>query len=323
MSNFWHGKRVLVTGGAGFIGSHLVDALSAQGDQVRVLDNFSTGQRANLDSSPSVEIIEGDIRDRGVVNRAMAGIDFVLHQAAVVSVPQSMLEPLTTQAVNVSGTLNVLEAARQAGVQRVVCASSCAVYGDNPDLPLTESAALNPLSPYAVSKLIDEIYSQMYSQLYGLPTVCLRYFNVYGPRQDPSSEYAGVIAKFIDRMIDGQPPTIYGDGLQTRDFVFVGDIVRANLLALKRTEAAGQVFNITSDREVSLLELIDTCNQLLGTAWTPRFESMRPGDIRHSAGAGDKAARLLEFRPEVTLQSGLAKLIASRSRPMVKGEQSV
>ncbi|MBN1954930.1 MAG: SDR family oxidoreductase [Anaerolineae bacterium] len=302
----------LVTGGAGFIGSHLVQALVARGDNVRVLDNFTTGRRENLawaGSQAAPEVMEGDVRDLADVQRAVAGADYVLHQAAVVSVQQSLHDPLETHEVNATGTLNVLRAALEAGVQRVVLASSCAVYGDSTDLPLRESTPLKPLSPYAASKIAAEGYCRAFSAAYGLPTVCLRYFNVYGPRQNPDGEYAAVIARFAQRMKGGQPPLIYGDGEQSRDFVHVGDAVRANLLASADKRAVGEVFNVASGQQVSLLALVELLNDLLGTRMSPLFEPERAGDIRHSVGDGGRAAAALQFRPQTSLADGLRQLI--------------
>lgn len=299
----------LVTGGAGFIGSHIAAALAARGDDVRVFDNFSTGKHSNLAQVPQAEIVEGDLRDRAAVARAVNGMNYVLHLAAMVSVPQSMSDPVSTDAVNVTGTLHVLEAARQAGVRRVVLASSCAVYGDNDELPLKEISQTRPLSPYAASKLTGEILCQTYYRAYGLPTVCLRYFNIYGPRQDPNSEYAAVIPKFAQRLKAGQSPTVFGDGTQTRDFVHVSDVVRANLLACERDGAIGQVLNVASGRGTSLLDLISTLNDLLGASIGPEFAPARSGDIRHSRGDGALIATTLGFRPEMSLVDGLKTII--------------
>jgi UDP-glucose 4-epimerase len=320
----------LVTGGAGFIGSHIVEALVCQGKSTRILDDFSTGSRKNIpipgsDSrvpaargAGSVEIVEGDIRDLNVVRQAMRDVDYVVHQAALVSVPQSIADPQTTHAVNVTGTLNVLVAARQAGVRRVVFASSCAVYGDNDDLPLNENATPRPLSPYAASKLCGEMYCLAFTQAYGLPTVCLRYFNVYGPRQDPAGDYAAVIPKFVERMKAGLPPVIHGDGKQTRDFVYVGDVVRANLLASEHEAAAGQVLNVTSGRSVSLLQLVDMLNGLCGTELSPTFGPERPGDIRHSQGDGARLAGF-GFKGETPLAEGLRQVVGQMPVSTIRG----
>jgi UDP-glucose 4-epimerase len=309
---------VLVTGGAGFIGSHLVRELIALGHAVRVLDNFSSGHRENL-AGLALEIIEGDIRDQDLVRRAMEGVELVFHLAAMVSVPQSMAQPLDCYAVNLSGSLNVLWQARAAGARRVILASSCAVYGEAED-PLVEEAPTAPLSPYADSKLAMERAAQLFTRAFGLPTVSLRYFNVYGPRQAPDSDYAAVIPRFITRMLEGQPPLIHGDGLQTRNFVYVEDVVRANLLAAKTPQAVGGVFNVGGQRSVSVLELAETLQRLIPSA--PRWEHgpARPGDIRHSAADLEAAARALGYRPQIDLEQGLQRTVewfeASRAPKM-------
>lgn len=301
----------LVTGGAGFIGSHLVEELIRRSEQVRVVDNFSTGRRENLGQlTTQIDLIEGDIRDLDLLRNAMRGVDFVLHQAAIVSVPQSMADPMTTHQVNVNGTLNVLIAARDAKVKRVVLASSCSVYGDNDDLPLKETYPPRPLSPYAASKLAGEIYGQTFFAAYGLPTVGLRYFNVFGQRQNPNGDYAAVIPKFVTRLLAKQAPLIYGDGKQTRDFVHVSDIVRANLLACERDAAAGQIFNVASGKQTSLLELIDVLNRLMGLQLAPEIKPARAGDIRHSVGSSDKIAQRIGFHVATPLVSGLSQMIA-------------
>jgi nucleoside-diphosphate-sugar epimerase len=301
----------LVTGGAGFIGSHIVENLIQRGDTVRVLDNFSTGKREHLKLfGRTATVVEGDVRDEALVERLAEGVDYVLHLAAVVSVPQSMRDPDLTNAVNVTGTLNVLNAARKFQVKRVVLSSSCAVYGDNPQLPLSEQATPQPLSPYAASKLIGEIYCQTYCRAYGLPTVALRYFNIYGPRQDPNGDYAAVIPKFVYRLKAGQAPLIYGDGQQTRDFVYVGDVVRANLLACEQPQASGHVFNIASGQATSLLDLAEILGGLAGPI-PPQFAPAREGDIRHSRGDGAYAHTLLGFQPNMQLHEGLQHLYDS------------
>jgi nucleoside-diphosphate-sugar epimerase len=300
----------LITGGAGFIGSHIVEALVQRGDRVRVVDNFTTGKRANLAHLSKVDVIEGDIRDAAVVDQAMAEVEYVIHQAAQVSVTQSIHDPAVTHHVNVTGTLNLLVAARSYHVKRFVLASSCAVYGDNSDLPITEKSEPLPMSPYAASKLIGEIYCQTFFRSYGVPTVCLRYFNVYGPRQDPNGEYAAVIPKFAQRLKQGRPPIIYGDGLQTRDFIHVSDVARANLLACEREQAIGQVFNVASGNSLSLLDLLAALNELCSAHVTPQFEPARPGDIRHSRGDGAQLASLLGFEPAVSLMAGLQQVLS-------------
>jgi UDP-glucose 4-epimerase len=300
----------LVTGGAGFIGSHIVEELVQRGEYVRVLDNLSTGRLENLAGMRDrIEFVEADIRNPDSVGQAMRGVERVIHLAALVSVPQSMVAPAFTHEANVTGTLNVLQAARAGNVQRVVLASSCAVYGDNDRLPLKETEAPRPLSPYAASKLAGEIYCQTFSAAFGLPTVALRYFNVYGVRQNPNGDYAAVIPKFIERIRAGQPPIIFGDGLQTRDFVNVADVVRANLLASEHPQAIGRVFNVASGQKTSLLELVDMLNELARTSFTPTFRPERPGDIRHSVGDTDWLSNQLGFRPETTLATGLAKML--------------
>ena len=300
----------LVTGGAGFIGSHIVEMLRQRHEDVRVFDNFSTGKRANLENVAGIDIVEGDVRDAAALHKAVNGVDYILHLAAQVSVPQSMSDPLTTHAINVTGTLNVLIAAAAYKVRRVVFTSSCAVYGDNDELPLPENTLTQPLSPYAASKLMGEMYCQTFYRVSGLPTVCLRYFNVYGARQDPHGAYAAAIPRFIQRMGQGQPPVIYGDGTQTRDFVHVSDVVRANLLACECDQAGGQVFNIATGHGVSLLQLVTVLNNLQGTAYTPEFQPPRRGDIKHSLGSGAKAARLLQFTPKMPLREGLAGMLS-------------
>jgi UDP-glucose 4-epimerase len=307
----------LITGGAGFIGSHLVLALLARGDEVRVLDNFATGRREHAQlfkaqpQADRVTVTEGDVRDAALVDQIMRGVDYVLHLAAVVSVPLSMREPALTNDVNVNGTLIVLAAALKHQVKRLVLSSSCAVYGDNPQLPLSEQSATQPLSPYAASKLIGEVYCQTYCRAYGLPAVSLRYFNIYGPRQDPNGDYAAVIPKFAHRLKAGQPPLVYGDGRQTRDFVYVGDVVRANLMACEQPQANGQVFNVASGRATSLLELAAGLEELAGTTLPPHFAPPREGDILHSRGDGTLASTVLGFQPTVPLNEGLKHLYDS------------
>lgn len=300
----------LVTGGAGFIGSHLTAALLARGDRVRVLDNFSTGRRENLAGlAGPLTIIEGDLRDPHRVAEAVRGVDFVFHQAAMISVPQSMLDPQTCFDVNVRGTLTLLEAARQASVSQVVFASSCAVYGNSKELPLREITPLAPLSPYAASKQVIEIDAGMYTRAYDLPVVSLRYFNVFGPRQSPDSDYAAVIPIFVRRLLSGQPPTVHGDGHQKRDFVFVADVVRANLLAAESQDAPGGVFNVCGGKETSLLDLLETLSEILPGAPPPQFTPPRPGDIYRSLGDPAHAAQVLGFHTQVSLAEGLAQTV--------------
>ncbi|MBI4715913.1 MAG: SDR family oxidoreductase, partial [Nitrospirae bacterium] len=257
----------LVTGGAGFIGSHIVEALRERGDRVRVLDNFSTGKRGNLPvTTPLLEILEGDFRDPETCRRAMAGVTYVLHQGALPSVPRSIADPLTSHEVNVTGTLNLLIAARDAGVRRFVFASSSSVYGDTPTLPKHEEMIPNPMSPYALNKLAGEYYCRIFHRLYGLSTVALRYFNVFGPRQDPTSQYSAVIPKFISALMAGKAPVIYGDGEQSRDFTYVEDCVRANLLACEADDAAsGEAINAACNRRTTLNELFRVIQAAVGT----------------------------------------------------------
>ena len=303
-------RTSLVTGGAGFIGSHLVRGLLARGDAVRVFDNFSTGRIENLSQlDGSLEIIEADLRDASKVAEAVKGVDYIFHQAAFVSVPQSMQEPQTCFAVNVTGTLNVLEAAREGDVKQVVLASSAAVYGESQELPLKENTTLGVLSPYAASKQVNEVYAGLFTRGFGLPVVALRYFNVYGPRQSPESDYAAAIPIFIRRLLDGRAPTIFGDGEQRRDFIFVADVVRANIMAADNPQAAGGVFNICTGEEISILNLVDTLSRIIPDAPSPEFGPPRPGDIYRSLGDPSWAAKVLEFRPEVSLLEGLAQTV--------------
>jgi len=301
-------KRYLVTGGAGFIGSHLVRALLEQGDFVRVLDNFSTGKRENL-AGLSVELVQADLRDPARVAESVNNIDYVFHEAAFVSVPQSMDEPLTCFDVNQRGTETLLEAARKAGVKRVVLASSAAVYGDLETMPLEEHFPLRPLSPYAVSKRVDELYAEMYTRSFGLEVVALRYFNVYGPRQRPDSMYAAAVPIFARRLLDDKPVTIYGDGGQTRDLIYVGDVVRANLAASQHPSAPGQVFNICTGGETRIIDLIEVLLDLFPSAPAPEFAPARAGDIYRSVGSPQKAADLLGFKPQTSLAEGLNAVV--------------
>jgi UDP-glucose 4-epimerase len=303
--------QVLVTGGAGFIGSHLVERLLAEGARVRVLDNFSTGRRANLQALlPDIELVEGDLRDADVVRQATAGVEVIYHQGALPSVPRSIADPETTHAVNISGTLNVLQAARAAGVRRVVVASSSSVYGDTPTLPKVETMATNPRSPYALSKLATEQYACIFAGLYPLETVALRYFNVFGPRQDPSSQYSGVIALFCGAVLRDEPCTVNGDGLQSRDFTYVDDVVQANLLAAGAPEANGHCFNIACDAQTTLLEMIEMLGEFAGKPIEVHYAPPRAGDVRHSRADITRARRLLGYAPQVAFREGLARTLA-------------
>jgi len=300
----------LVTGGAGFIGSHIVDALLAEGHRVRVLDNFSTGKRENVAHVlDQIELIEGDARDPEAVRRSVEGVQYVLHQAALPSVPRSIKDPLTTHEVNATGTLNVLIAARDAGVKRLVYASSSSVYGDTPELPKREDMTPRPKSPYAVSKLAGEHYCQAFGEAYGLETVCLRYFNVFGPRQDPNSQYAAAIPRFILALLNGGELRIYGDGEQTRDFTYVGNVVRANLLAATAPGAAGAVCNVACGQRTSLLTLIGMLSELTGKEPAPIFEPARPGDVRDSLADLTNAERRFGYAAKVSLVHGLRETV--------------
>lgn len=302
--------HILVTGGAGFIGSHLVDALLARGDTVRVFDNLSTGQRANLAAvQGQVELIEGDLRDGEAVARAVAGVELVFHQGALPSVPRSVADPLTSHEVNSSGTLRLLLAARDAGVRRVVVASSSAVYGDTPTLPKVETMAPNPRSPYAISKLATEQYACSFAQLYAIEAVALRYFNVFGPRQDPHSYYAGVIPRFCSAALRGAACTIYGDGQQSCDFTFVADVVQANLLAASAPEANGQFFNIAYGAQTTLLDVVASLRELSGQAIAVQHDPPSVGDVRHSLADINKARALLDYQPQVPFAEGLARTL--------------
>ena len=303
--------RYLVTGGAGFIGSNLVHALLAQGRRVRVLDDFSTGRRANLDEiAGEIELLQGDLRDPATCARATAGVDFVLHQGAVPSVSRSVRDPRLSHDANATATLNMLIAARDAGVKRFVHASSSSIYGDAPTLPKQEEMAPRPKSPYAVAKLAAESYCRVFNELYGLETVCLRYFNVFGPRQDPQSPYSAVIPLFATAMLKGERPVIYGDGLQSRDFTFVANNIAANLLATTVPGVGGQVFNIACGRRYTLLDLVDALNRILGTRIEPEFRPARPGDVKHSLADITRAETGLGYRVQVDFEAGLAQTVA-------------
>lgn len=300
-------ERCLVTGGAGFIGSNLAERLVGEGMQVCVLDNLSTGSQENLDPFlGEIEFEQGDIRDFDMLQKLMSDVDLVFHQAAEVSVPRSVEDPLHTALVNDLGTLHVLEAARRGGVRRVVFASSCAVYGDLPELPKREDMATGPLSPYAASKLHGETYACLYSDLYGLETVCLRYFNVYGPRQDPTSPYSGVISIFMNKAARGELPTIYGDGEQYRDFVYVADVVQANLQAAFRQVNAGVVANVGTGSSVTINQLWKHVAKLAGVEGQPSRAPERTGDIRESIADISRAREALDYEPTYGFLEGLA-----------------
>lgn len=300
-------KKYLITGGAGFIGSTIARALLEQGDFVRILDNFSTGKRENT-AGLDVEIIEGDLRDPARVAEAVKDIDIIFHEAAFVSVPQSMDDPLPCFEINQRGTEILLEAARKANVKRVVLASSAAVYGDS-DVRCDEETPLRPLSPYAVSKRVDELYAELYTRSFGLDVVALRYFNVYGPRQRPDSMYAAAVPIFTRRLLEGKPITIYGDGGQTRDLIYVGDVVRANLLASEHPDAPGQVFNICSGDEIRIIDLVEVLMDLFPGAPAPEFAPPRSGDIYRSVGNPAKAEKILGFKTQTSLEDGLRAVV--------------
>ena len=302
----------LVTGGAGFIGSHIVEALIKRGDTVRVLDDLSTGNVDNLSAvREQIDFIEGSVTDETTVQRAVAGTNFIFHLAAMVSVPVSMEQPVLAEQTNALGTLNVLQAAKNNGTQRVVLSSTAAIYGDEPTLPKLENMLPHPKSPYAISKLAGEYYCQLFNQAFGVETVALRYFNAFGPRQDPSSPYSGVISIFLDKLQQGVAPTIFGDGGQTRDFVFVTDVAQANLLASQVPQAAGQVFNIGTGMQVSLNQLFDTLADILAFNKKPAYQPTRSGDIRYSVADATKAREVLGWLPQVTFEDGLRQLVES------------
>lgn len=306
----------LVTGGAGFIGSNLAEALLAAGHRVRVIDNFLTGRRANTAVlaerfGAAFELVEADIRDREAVRRAARGVDFILHQGALPSVPRSVADPVLTNDINVGGTLAVLLAAREEGVRRVVFAASSSAYGDTPDLPKRESMPPNPKSPYAAQKLLGEHYMRIFYELFGVPTVSLRYFNVFGPRQDPGSTYAAVIPRFMTAVLSGRPPVVYGDGRQTRDFTYVENVVQANILACRAPEeACGKVYNIACGKRISLLEILEILFRLAGRRVVPIFEPPRPGDVRDSLADISRAREALGYTPAVSFEEGLERTFA-------------
>jgi UDP-glucose 4-epimerase len=300
----------LVTGGAGFIGSHIVQELVRRGERLRVLDNFSTGRRENI--APfleHIELVEGDLRDLPTVRRAVEGVDYVLHQAALASVPRSVADPLASNSANVTGTLHLLVAARDAEVKRVVYASSSSAYGDSPTLPKQEDMPTAPKSPYAVSKLAGEHYCRAFTEVYGLETVSLRYFNVFGPRQDPASQYAAVVPLFITAMLQGEPPTVHGDGLQSRDFTYVANVVHANLLATTAPGVAGRVFNIACGQRYTLLDLIAILDEIVDAHVTPVHTDPRSGDVRHSLADVTAAQEALGYRAEVDFGEGLRRTV--------------
>ena len=311
-------KCILVTGGAGFIGSHTVELLLACGYSVRVLDNFSSGHLDNLPQHEHLEIIQGDIRDREQVNAAMQGVTHCLHLAAQVSVSRSVEDPCDSATHNILGALNVMHAAAQAKVSKLVYASSAAVYGAPTQLPLTEASALAPLSPYGLEKWVDERYAALLASLHGLPSLGLRYFNVYGPRQDPRSPYAGVVARFIDRMLAHQAPIVFGDGTQSRDFIYVGDVARANLTALFSTQCG--ICNVATGQRIDLLDLIDLLSRSTGCTLPAQHLPAKAEDIHHSYGDPRRLAEWLSLTPQWTLDEGLGELIHHCRQTMVSDE---
>lgn len=303
--------KYLVTGGAGFIGSHIAEALVGRGEDVRVLDDLSTGKKENLAGVlKRIEFVRGDIRDLETCRRAVEDVETVFHEAALASVVRSVSDPILNDAINVRGTLNMLSAAKDAAVRSFVLASSSAVYGDDPADSKIEGCEGRPQSPYGVSKLVDEKYAQVFHALHGLNAVALRYFNVFGPRQDPASEYSAVIPLFITRMLRGEPPTIYGDGRQSRDFIYVEDVVRANLAAAASAPAAGEAINVACGVGMTVNELGEALNRVLGTRLEPRYAPPRPGDVLHSTADISKARRLLSFAPAVSFREGLERTVA-------------
>jgi len=310
----------LVTGGAGFIGSNIVEELLKQGEEVRVLDNFSTGKKENiLPFLDKIDLIKGDIRDYRVVREAVDGVDFILHQAALPSVPRSIKDPIATNEVNVSGTLNILDAAKNTGVKRVIYASSSSVYGNSETLPKRENMIPEPISPYAVSKLAGEKYCKVFYKVYGLETVILRYFNVFGPKQDPNSQYSAVIPKFIAMMKKGEKPVIYGDGEQSRDFTFVANVVEANLLALEKEGIAGEIFNVAFGGRNSVNNLIEELNKIFESDIEAICTKPRTGDVKHSLADITKARKLLGYNPFMNFQNGLRETVKWFTNGLVKG----
>jgi nucleoside-diphosphate-sugar epimerase len=303
-------NKYLVTGGAGFIGSHIAGELVRKGHPVRIIDNFSTGKRENISSFlDKIELVEADVREFKTCREVVEGMDFVLHQAALTSVPFSIEDPLLTNEVNITGTLNLLLASRDANVRRFVFASSAAVYGDDSRLPKTENMEGFPISPYALSKRVGEMYCQLFSQLYGLSTVCLRYFNIFGPRQDPFSQYASVIPNFIGKMLKEEKPSVFGDGEQSRDFLYVSNVVEANILASRASEVSGEVFNIAGGEKTTINSLVKELNEVLGKEIKPAYDDPRSGDIKHSYADISKARKMLKYEPAVSFSEGLNETV--------------
>lgn len=305
-------SKILVTGGAGFIGSNLTEALLQRGHFVRILDDFSTGKRENLifdKAYPSPEVIKGDIREFSTCQKAVKGIEYVFHQAALPSVQRSIEDPETSNAINVGGTLNILLAAREEKVKRVIYASSSSVYGDTPTLPKHEEMPPDPLSPYALQKYIGEQYCRLFYQLYGLDTISLRYFNIFGPKQDPNSLYSAVIPKFIDALLQGRPPIIFGDGEQSRDFTYIENVVQANLLAMSAEHLHGEAINIACGKRISLNQLLNVLKEILGSKLSPIYQEPRKGDVKHSLADIRKGKEIINYEPTVGIEIGLKKTV--------------
>jgi UDP-glucose 4-epimerase len=301
----------LVTGAAGFIGSHITETLVKQGDRVKALDNFSTGKRENM--APfldRIELVEGDLRNLDDVRKAVEGVEIVFHQGALPSVPKSVADPIASNESNISGTLNLLIAARDAGVKRVVYAASSSAYGDSPTLPKEETMKPAPLSPYAIQKYVGELYCRNFFDLFGLETVALRYFNVFGPRQDPTSQYAAVIPKFITALAEGKPPTIYGDGEQSRDFTYIDNVVRANLEAARAEGTAGEMMNFACGERTTLNEVLRMLQKIMNTSIEAIHTDPRPGDVKHSLADTTRSRKLLGYTPHVSLEEGLKRTVA-------------
>jgi len=303
--------KYLVTGGAGFIGSHITEELVKRGEKVRVLDNFLTGKKENLASFlADIDLIKGDIRDYSLCQIALKGIDYVLHQAALPSVPRSVSDPIFSNEINITGTLNMLFASKEEGIKSFVFASSSSVYGDDQRLPKKEGNEGSPLSPYALEKLTGEHYCRIFSQLYGFNTVCLRYFNIFGPRQDPFSQYAAAIPNFVTKILKNENPIIFGDGEQSRDFIFVSNVVQANLLACKAQNVSGEVFNIACGIRTTVNVLVDEIKTVLGKDIPSNFTDPRPGDVKHSHADISNAVERLNYKPLITFKEGLKKTIS-------------
>ncbi len=305
-------SKVLVTGGAGFIGSNLTEVLLQRGHSVRVLDDFSTGKRENLifnQAYPSLQIVEGDLRDPSTCQEAAQGMEYIFHQGALPSVQRSIEDPETSNAVNVGGTLNILLAAREKGVRRVMYAASSSVYGDTPTLPKHEEMAPNPLSPYALQKYIGEQYCRLFYQLYGLETISLRYFNIFGPKQDPNSLYSAVIPKFIDALLQGRSPIIFGDGEQSRDFTYIENVVQANLLAMSADRVHGEAINIACGKRISLNQLASLLKEILGSKQSLIYEEPRKGDVKHSLADIQRGKEIINYEPSVGMEAGLRKTV--------------